>query len=137
VTLSPSKTQSHSRSTVATDLTPTRDTCPSNATRQGTLRGANAPVSGTLCSADAPDSGDETPRPAYTPVHLRTHTANVPDHERLAVTPQMLNSRVPDLSPAGGKNRAWYVVARGLEIGVFMDYWQVVIFFQYFADMMM
>ena len=81
-------------------------------------------------SSCAPDgsindvSHDLVLRPAYIPVHLRYDTADLPDHERFAVTPQMLmNNRVPDLSSSGGKKRAWYVVIRGLEIGIFMDYW--------------
>jgi len=106
VTFFPSETRS--RSTVATDPFPTRDTYSSNAVYQG--------------SADTP-VGVETPRPVYTPVHLHPPIA---DHGHLTVTPQMLKGcvvRVPDLSSSGGRNCAWDVVRCGLENGVFMNYW--------------
>jgi hypothetical protein len=62
---------------------------------------------------------DLVARPAYIPVHLRYNTANLPNDKRFVVMPQMLKDRVSNLSSSAGKKRAWYVVIRGLEIGIF------------------
>lgn len=115
MTLSPKKTSHESQPTRALTTLPTYYSATSHTQPPKFEPASHAPEDSI--------NDDLIPRPAYIPVHLRYDTADLPDHERFAVTPQMLMNRVPDLSSSGGKKRAWYIVIRGLEIGIFMDYW--------------
>jgi hypothetical protein len=60
----------------------------------------------------------------YVPVHLRHRDRDsLPFHEQYSVTQDILAAYPPDLGGDGFAGRDWYVVWRGLEIGIFMDYW--------------
>jgi hypothetical protein len=64
----------------------------------------------------------------YVPVHLRPRNrSSLPFHERYSVTKDILAAYPPDLSGEGYSGRDWYVVWRGLELGIFMDYWYAIL----------
>jgi hypothetical protein len=83
------------------------------------------------------DTGDPFTEGMYIATHLRprAYDTTLLPQERFCVPPETLKAYPPKRgTKIGWKSRSWYIVRRGLEIGIFFDYW---FFFLLFSSSML
>jgi hypothetical protein len=59
----------------------------------------------------------------WIPAYRRHHYGGQPEHRDCFSVPEETLEAIPPVTLKGWRDKKWYVVARGYDIGVFFDYW--------------